>query len=238
MDRRTVLAVLGSSCFGIRPSFADIRKETVKIGVLTDLSSEYSGFAGLGSIEAARMAVEDWGGSVAGKRIEIISADHQQKADVAANLARQWYDQQGVDLITDVIGSSPALAVQEIARRSNRMFITQGSAADALSGELSLSYFRDGWVMEGRPGFQSFDETGGLLLELPAQTALDLQLGVLAQYDDNVWIKRVGVSAPITVDGCEKCFSFRRDAFLGRSLAGRWRIYIRGQDSFNAGRSR
>src|ERR1700721_1034343 len=81
-------------------------KDTVKIGVPTDMSGLYADLSGPGSVVAAQMAVDDFGGTVIGKKIEVISGDHQNKPDVGAALARQWYDQQGVDMITDVPTSS------------------------------------------------------------------------------------------------------------------------------------
>ncbi len=135
MKRRAVcLALLPLLC---RPAAtrAEIARGTIKIGVLTDLSTEYAAFSGPGSVEAAKMAVEAWGGKLRGKQIEVISADHQEKPDVAAAIAGRWFDQDGVDMIVDVPGSSAALAVQDVARRHNKIFITTASAANSLSGK-------------------------------------------------------------------------------------------------------
>ncbi len=81
------------------------------------------------------MAVEAWGGSLRGKPIEVISADHQEKPDIAATIAGRWFDQEGVDMIVDVPGSSAALAVQDVAKRHNKVFMTTASAANSLSGK-------------------------------------------------------------------------------------------------------
>src|SRR5690242_11537634 len=86
-------------------------KGPVKIGVLSDMSSLYADLAGPGSILAAKMAVEDFGAAAKGMKVEVIGADHQNKADVGANLARQWYDRDAVDVIVDVPNSAVALAV-------------------------------------------------------------------------------------------------------------------------------
>jgi branched-chain amino acid transport system substrate-binding protein len=86
--------------------------ETVKIGVMTDLSGPDSDMAGAGSVLAAQMAIEDFGGKAGGFDVELISADHQRKPDVAAALASRWYDNDGVDLILDVPLSSPATAAR------------------------------------------------------------------------------------------------------------------------------
>src|SRR5215471_7849282 len=109
--------------------------ETIKIGILTDMSSLYADNTGPGSVTAAQMAVDDFGGQVLGKKIEIISADHQNKPDVGASLARQWFDQQGVQMIADVPTSSVGLAVQEVARATNKVVINSGSASSDLTGK-------------------------------------------------------------------------------------------------------
>src|ERR1700722_2483378 len=110
-------------------------KDTVKIGVLTDMSGLYADLSGPGSVVAAQMAVDDFGGTIIGKKIEVISGDHQNKPDVGAALARQWFDQQGVDLITDVPTSSVALAVQEVAREKSKVFLISGAASSDLTGK-------------------------------------------------------------------------------------------------------
>ena len=81
----------------------------VKIGVLNDQSGVYADYGGKGSIEAAKMAIEDFGGSVLGQKIDLVSADHQNKPDLATSIARRWYDAEGVDMITDLTTSSVAL---------------------------------------------------------------------------------------------------------------------------------
>jgi branched-chain amino acid transport system substrate-binding protein len=100
------------SPFGLcrRRRVGKISGDVVKIGVLNDQSSLYADITGPGSVAAARLAVEDFGGTVNGKKIEIVFADHQNKPDVGANIARQWIDRDGVDTIVDVPTSSVALA--------------------------------------------------------------------------------------------------------------------------------
>jgi branched-chain amino acid transport system substrate-binding protein len=114
---------------------AQTAKDTVKIGVLADMSSLYADLGGPGSLEAAKMAVADFGGSVLGKKIEVIGADHQNKPDVGAQIARQWFDQDGVDMITDLTTSSVALAVQEVARQKNKVILISGAASSDLTGK-------------------------------------------------------------------------------------------------------
>ena len=98
----------------------------VKIGILNDQSGAYADYGGKGSIEAAKMAIEDFGGSVLGQKIELVTADHQNKPDLAGNIARRWYDAEGVDMITDLTTSSVALAVQGIAAEKKKIDIVVG----------------------------------------------------------------------------------------------------------------
>jgi branched-chain amino acid transport system substrate-binding protein len=109
---------------------------SVKLGVLTDRSGAYSDIGGEGSAIAARMAVEDFmaKSSSTGIKADVVTADHQNKPDVGSSIARQWYDQDGVDVILDVPTSSVALAVSQIARDKNKIFINSGAAASDLTG--------------------------------------------------------------------------------------------------------
>ena len=106
----------------------------VKIGVLTDMSSLYSDSGGKGSQIAAEMAVEDFGGSVLGQKIQVVGADHQNKPDIGANIARAWYDNDGIDVIADVPNSAVALAVQQITRDKNKIFLISGGGTSDLTG--------------------------------------------------------------------------------------------------------
>src|SRR4026209_2838560 len=115
----TFVAVLS---LGAGPALAQISDGVVKIGVLNDQSSLYADLSGQGSVLAARMAVEDFGAAAKGMKVEIVSADHQNKADVGSNIARQWYDVEKVDAIADVPTSSVALAINEITRGKNKVF--------------------------------------------------------------------------------------------------------------------
>jgi branched-chain amino acid transport system substrate-binding protein len=114
---------------------AEISGNVVKIGVLNDMSSLYADISGPGSAEAARMAIADFGGTVNGKKIELISADHQNKPDIGSAIATQWFDNDGVDVIVDVPTSSVALAVQEVARNKGKVFLISGAAASDLTGK-------------------------------------------------------------------------------------------------------
>lgn len=114
---------------------AQVSGDAVKIGVLNDQSGLYADFGGRGSVIAAQMAVEDFGGKVLGKPIQVLSADHQNKPDVGSNIARQWYDQDGVDAIADLTTSSVALAVQEIGKQTGKVTMTSGAATSRLTGD-------------------------------------------------------------------------------------------------------
>jgi branched-chain amino acid transport system substrate-binding protein len=112
---------------------AEISGNAVKIGVMNDQSGLYADLAGQGSVEAARMAVEDFG-ELDGASIEVLSAAHQNKPDVGSNIVRQWIDVEGVDVIVDVPTSSVALAVTEITREKNKVFLVSGAATTELTG--------------------------------------------------------------------------------------------------------
>ena len=114
---------------------AQISGDTVKLGVLADMSGLYSDLSGIGSVVATQMAAEDFGGTVLGKKIEVVSADHQNKPDIGSNIARQWIDQQGVDAIVDVPVSSIAFAVQQIAKERNRVLLISSSGSSDLTGK-------------------------------------------------------------------------------------------------------
>ena len=114
---------------------AEYKGPPIKIGVLNDQSSLYADIAGPGGVIAAKLAVEDFGAAAKGMKVEIISADHQNKADVGAGIARRWWDQEGVDLITDVGTSSVGLAVNEVARSMGKAYINTGSATSDLTGK-------------------------------------------------------------------------------------------------------
>jgi len=117
-----------------------ISNDVVKIGVLNDQSSLYADISGQGSVVAARMAAEDVGGKVLDKPIEIIFADHQNKPDVGAAIARRWIDEEGVDAISDVPTSSVALAIQGITRDKKRIFLMSGPASSDLTGKQCSPY--------------------------------------------------------------------------------------------------
>ena len=114
MKIKKLIAACGVVCGGlvsaVSPAQAQISGDVIRIGVITDMSSVYADIGGQGSVEAVKLAIAELGGAINGKKIEVLSADHQNKPDVGSNIARQWYDNEGVDVIMDVPTSSVALA--------------------------------------------------------------------------------------------------------------------------------
>lgn len=110
-------------------------KDVIKFGVLNDQSGPYADVGGKGSVVAVKLAIEDFGGKLLGKRIEVVSADHQNKPDIASSIARQWIDTDNVDLIADGAGSSAGLAIQEITRDKGRVFIISAPASSDFTGK-------------------------------------------------------------------------------------------------------
>jgi branched-chain amino acid transport system substrate-binding protein len=131
--RRNAFA-LAASALGAAGAAAQVSDDVLRIGVLADMNGLYSDLSGAGSVAAAQMAAADFGGSVLGRRIEVVSADHQNRPDIGANVARRWIDREGVDAIVDVPVSSIAFAIQEITRAKNRAFLISSSGASDLTG--------------------------------------------------------------------------------------------------------
>jgi branched-chain amino acid transport system substrate-binding protein len=145
--RHRNLAITITLMLAVAPAYAQSSNEVVKIGVLSDLSGPASDATGQGSVTAAEMAVEDFGKTVAGKPIKIISADHQLKPDIGAGIARRWYDIENVNLIVDVPVSAVGLAVQEVAREKRRLFIAHSTGAVDFTGKY-CSPFGIQWVFD------------------------------------------------------------------------------------------
>lgn len=118
----------------------------VKIGVLSDMNSLYADITGKGTVAAARMAAEDFG-PVLGKPVEVVSADHQNKADVASGIARRWYDTEGVDMITDGGSSAVALAVEDVSRQKQKLVLFTGPASSDITGK-NCSPYAAHWVYD------------------------------------------------------------------------------------------
>jgi branched-chain amino acid transport system substrate-binding protein len=131
------LTLFSAAVSAQQPGISD---DVVRIGVLTDMSGTFSDFAGKGAVEAVKMAVEDFGGKVNGKPIEVISADHQNKTDIAASTAREWIDQKHVDMLADNSGSATALATIKIANDKKRIAIVTGAGTTRITNEDCTPY--------------------------------------------------------------------------------------------------
>jgi branched-chain amino acid transport system substrate-binding protein len=107
----------------------------LRVGIITDMSGQYSDGNGTGSVTAAQMAAEEIGGTVAGRKIEIVSADHQNKADVATAIVRNWIDNKGVDVVAEGVNSAVALAVQNVTREKKKLFLISGAGSSDLTGK-------------------------------------------------------------------------------------------------------
>jgi branched-chain amino acid transport system substrate-binding protein len=140
MMRQSVTAAI-AALFAALPVAASaqqgdrISDGVVKIGLILDMASLYSDITGEGSVTAAKMAIEDFGGKVLGKPIELVYADHQNKADIAANKAREWFDKDKVDALMDVAASATALAVVEVVKQKNKIAVFNGPATTRLTNE-------------------------------------------------------------------------------------------------------
>src|SRR5438552_12928613 len=156
----TALAVV----FGCGSAQAKYTDGAIKIGVMNDMSGTYADLSGQGSVIAARMAVEDFGAAAKGMKVEIVGADHQNKPDVGSNVVRTWIDVDKVDVIVDVPTSSVALAVNEIVRDKNKVFLVTGAATSDLTGAKctpnTIHWTYDTWALANGTG-QAIVKTGG-----------------------------------------------------------------------------
>ena len=125
---------------GTTPAQAQISGDVIRIGIITDMSSVYADLDGPAGVEAIRMAIADMGGAINGKKVEVLFADHQNRADVAASKAREWFDQQGLDLLIGGTNSGAALAMANVAAEKKRPFIVVGAASSALTNEQCSAY--------------------------------------------------------------------------------------------------
>jgi branched-chain amino acid transport system substrate-binding protein len=162
--KRTLLSLAVAAALGAGAAQAQISDNVVKIGVLSDMSSLYTDLAGAGSVVAAKMAVEDSGIEKRGVKVEIVSADHQNKPDVGSNIARQWYDVDKVDVIVDVPNSGVALAINQLTRDKGKAFLVSGAASSDLTGKAcspnTVHWAYDTWMLANGTG-SSIVKTGG-----------------------------------------------------------------------------
>src|SRR6266849_178954 len=169
-----------------------ISNDTVKLGVLTDMSSIYTDNSGPGSVAAAQMAVADFGGTVLGKKIEVVSADNLNKADVGASVTREWIDRDGVDAIVDVPNSAVAFAVQEITRAKDKVFLATGTASSRLTADI-CSPTTVHWTYDT---YALANGTGRAIVEAGGDTwffiAADFAVGTALQADTEAVVKSGG----------------------------------------------
>ncbi|MBF5007525.1 ABC transporter substrate-binding protein [Diaphorobacter caeni] len=117
---------------------AQISDDVIRLGVISDLAGPFADITGPGTVTAVQMAIDDFGGKVLGKKIELVTADHQNKADIAASKAREWFDTGKVDALMDVAVSAPALAVLEVAKQKNKVIVFNGPGIDRLTNDLCM----------------------------------------------------------------------------------------------------
>jgi branched-chain amino acid transport system substrate-binding protein len=155
------LAFAAAALLGTAAQAEDLN---VKLGVLNDMSSLYADIGGQGSVVAAKMAVEDFNPAAHGMKVEVVSADHLNKPDVGSNIARQWFDVDHVDVILDVPTSSVALAVNEVVREKNKVFLVSGAATSDLTGPKcspnTVHWTYDTWMLANGTG-KALVKTGG-----------------------------------------------------------------------------
>ena len=141
MKRKLIAAVIAASLAGgagFAQAQGKLSGDAVKIGVLTDMSGVYAEYGGQGALTAAKMAVQDFGGKMFGKPIEVLSADHQNKPDIAKNVTQQWFDRDGVDMTVENLNSAVALTVQALGKEKNKITIVNGAATSRLTNGVRL----------------------------------------------------------------------------------------------------
>src|SRR5881392_3559639 len=158
------LAMAGAIAVAMGQAQAQVSDGVIKIGVLNDQSRLYADISGQGGAVAARMAVEDFGAAKKGMKVELISADHQNKPEVGSSIARQWYDVDKVDVIVDVPTSSVALAINQVTREKNKAFLVSGAASSDLTGKAcspnTIHWTYDTWMLANGTG-GAIVKTGG-----------------------------------------------------------------------------
>jgi branched-chain amino acid transport system substrate-binding protein len=157
-------AIVSAAMLSAGTAYGQISDNVIKIGVMNDMSGTYADLAGPGSVLAARLAIEDLGDLLKGIKVEVVGADHQNKPDVGSNIVRQWIDVDKVDVIVDVPTSSVALAVNEIVREKNSVFLVSGAASSDLTGAKcspnTVHWTYDTWALANGTG-NAIVKTGG-----------------------------------------------------------------------------
>ncbi|HEY7251494.1 MAG TPA: ABC transporter substrate-binding protein [Methylomirabilota bacterium] len=164
MIKHWLLALAAVGLVAAPTAQAQVSDGIIKIGVLTDMSSLYADLSGQGSVIAARLAVEDFGAAKKGMKVDIVSADHQNKADVGSGIARQWLDAEKVDVIMDVPNSAVALAVNQIVKEKGKALLVSGAASSDLTGKAcspnTVHWTYDTWALANGTG-SAIVKTGG-----------------------------------------------------------------------------
>jgi branched-chain amino acid transport system substrate-binding protein len=164
MTLRTTTALALALGLAAGAAQAEITDGAIRLGVINDQSSLYADLGGQGSVVAAKMAVEDFGAAAKGWKVEILSADHQNKADIASNIVRQWIDVDKVDAILDVPNSAVALAVNQIVREKDKVLLVSGAASSDLTGKAcspnTVHWTYDTWALANGTG-SAIVKTGG-----------------------------------------------------------------------------
>jgi branched-chain amino acid transport system substrate-binding protein len=203
--KRTLLGIAVAAALGAGATAAEaqISDSVIKIGVLSDMSSLYTDLAGAGSVVAAKMAVEDSGIEKRGYKVEIISADHQNKPDVGSNIARQWYDVDKVDVIVDVPNSGVALAINQITKDKGKAFLAVGPGTSDLTGKAcspnTVHWSYDTWMLANGTGTAITKQGGDTWFFISA----DYAFGAALERDTTAAVTRNGgkviggVKAPI-----------------------------------------
>lgn len=141
MNKWMKLAAMSAAlCTASVVNHADAAGDTIKIGFITDMSGTYADFDGQGGVEAIKMAIADAGGTINGKKIELVVADHQNKADIAANKAREWFDRDGVDMLIGGVNSAASLAMGKVAGEKKKVFISVGAGTTRQTNEECNAY--------------------------------------------------------------------------------------------------
>jgi len=187
-----LLAVAVAASLASGAAQAQISDNVIKIGILSDMSSLYTDLAGAGSVVAARMAVADSGIEKRGIKVEFVSADHQNKPDVGSNVARQWYDVDKVDVIVDVPNSGVALAVNQITRDKNKVFLASGPGSSDLTGKAcspnTVHWAYDTWMLANGTGTAMTKAGGDTWFFITA----DYAFGAALERDTTAAVQRNG----------------------------------------------
>ncbi len=188
----TKILAAAIAAIGLTAALPASAQQGVKIGILNDQSGVYADYGGKWSVEAANMAVEDFGGSVLGQKIEVISADHQNKPDLGVSIARRWYEVENVDMITELTTSSVALAVHDLSKQMKKIDIVVGAATSRLTGDACQPYGFH-WAYDTRALGVG---TGGALTEAGGKTwffmTADYAFGYALEKDTGDFVKSKG----------------------------------------------